>query len=60
MKNKREEKRAQKAEVRIKQAQEYDGSFPNGEFAQMINEFQVPFHRPYCRAMTHAILIKSQ
>ncbi|XP_032755780.1 kinesin-like protein KIF2C isoform X1 [Rattus rattus] len=41
MKNKREEKRAQNSEIRIKRAQEYDNSFPNWEFARMIKEFRV-------------------
>ena len=41
MKNKREEKRAQNSEIRIKQAQEYDSSIPNWEFARMIKEFRV-------------------
>ncbi|XP_058573641.1 kinesin-like protein KIF2C isoform X2 [Neofelis nebulosa] len=40
MKNKREEKRAQNSETRIKRAQEYDSSFPNWEFARMIREFR--------------------
>ncbi|KAM9242305.1 kinesin-like protein KIF2C isoform 2-T2 [Dugong dugon] len=40
MKNKREEKRAQNSEMRIKRAQEYDNSFPNWEFAKMIKEFR--------------------
>ncbi|XP_031234199.1 kinesin-like protein KIF2C isoform X2 [Mastomys coucha] len=40
MKNKREEKRAQNSELRIKRAQEYDSSFPNWEFARMIKEFR--------------------
>ncbi|XP_059945676.1 kinesin-like protein KIF2C isoform X2 [Mesoplodon densirostris] len=40
MKNKREEKRAQKSEMRIKRAQEYDNSFPNWEFSRMIKEFR--------------------
>ncbi|XP_004598982.2 kinesin-like protein KIF2C isoform X1 [Ochotona princeps] len=40
MKNKREEKRAQNSEMRIKRAQEYDTSFPNWEFARMIKEFR--------------------
>uniref|UniRef100_A0A8C4L3Q5 Kinesin-like protein n=1 Tax=Equus asinus TaxID=9793 RepID=A0A8C4L3Q5_EQUAS len=40
MKNKREEKRAQNSEMRIKRAQEYDNSFPNWEFARMIKEFR--------------------
>ncbi|XP_029417165.1 kinesin-like protein KIF2C [Nannospalax galili] len=40
MKNKREEKRAQNSEIRIKRAQEYDSSFPNWEFARMIKEFR--------------------
>ncbi|CAO2588655.1 Kinesin-like protein KIF2C [Lemmus lemmus] len=41
MKNKREEKRAQNSEIRIKRAQEYDSSIPNWEFARMIKEFRV-------------------
>ncbi|XP_035881833.1 kinesin-like protein KIF2C isoform X2 [Phyllostomus discolor] len=40
MKNKREEKRAQNSEMRMKRAQEYDNSFPNWEFARMIKEFR--------------------
>ncbi|XP_004461311.1 kinesin-like protein KIF2C isoform X2 [Dasypus novemcinctus] len=40
MKNKREEKRAQNSEMRIKRAQEYDNSFPNWEFVRMIKEFR--------------------
>uniref|UniRef100_A0A8C0KVC1 Kinesin-like protein n=1 Tax=Canis lupus dingo TaxID=286419 RepID=A0A8C0KVC1_CANLU len=40
MKNKREEKRAQNSEMRIKRAQEYDNNFPNWEFARMIKEFR--------------------
>ncbi|KAM6173461.1 kinesin-like protein KIF2C isoform 2-T2 [Erethizon dorsatum] len=40
MKNKREEKKAQNSEMRIKRAQEYDNSFPNWEFARMIKEFR--------------------
>ncbi|KAB0392283.1 hypothetical protein E2I00_009516 [Balaenoptera physalus] len=40
MKNKREEKRAQNSEMRIKRAQEYDNSFPNWEFSRMIKEFR--------------------
>uniref|UniRef100_A0A2K5I8T9 Kinesin-like protein n=1 Tax=Colobus angolensis palliatus TaxID=336983 RepID=A0A2K5I8T9_COLAP len=40
MKNKREEKKAQNSEMRMKRAQEYDSSFPNGEFARMIKEFR--------------------
>ncbi|XP_049735058.1 kinesin-like protein KIF2C isoform X2 [Elephas maximus indicus] len=40
MKSKREEKRAQNSEMRIKRAQEYDSSFPNWEFARMIKEFR--------------------
>ncbi|XP_040833664.1 kinesin-like protein KIF2C isoform X2 [Ochotona curzoniae] len=40
MKNKREEKRVQNSEMRIKRAQEYDTSFPNWEFARMIKEFR--------------------
>lgn len=33
------EKKAQNVEMRTQQAQEYDNSFPNLEFAQMIKEF---------------------
>ncbi|XP_024618691.1 kinesin-like protein KIF2C [Neophocaena asiaeorientalis asiaeorientalis] len=40
MKNKREEKRAQNSEMRIKRAQEYDNNFPNWEFSRMIKEFR--------------------
>ncbi|KAM4873437.1 kinesin-like protein KIF2C isoform 1-T1 [Thomomys bottae] len=40
MKTKREEKRAQNSEIRIKRAQEYDSSFPNWEFARMIKEYR--------------------
>ncbi|XP_032016516.1 kinesin-like protein KIF2C isoform X2 [Hylobates moloch] len=40
MKNKREEKKAQNSEMRMKRAQEYDSSFPNCEFARMIKEFR--------------------
>ncbi|XP_036925549.1 kinesin-like protein KIF2C isoform X1 [Sturnira hondurensis] len=40
MKNKREEKRAQNSEMRMRRAQEYDNSFPNWEFARMIKEFR--------------------
>uniref|UniRef100_A0A8C0I0U7 Kinesin-like protein n=1 Tax=Balaenoptera musculus TaxID=9771 RepID=A0A8C0I0U7_BALMU len=40
MKNKREEKRAQNSEMRVKRAQEYDNSFPNWEFSRMIKEFR--------------------
>ncbi|KAM7106662.1 kinesin-like protein KIF2C [Ciconia maguari] len=40
MKNKREEKRAQISEIRIKRAQEFDSSCPNWEFARMIKEFR--------------------
>ncbi|XP_015725887.1 kinesin-like protein KIF2C isoform X2 [Coturnix japonica] len=40
MKNKREEKRAQLSEIRIKRAQETDSSCPNWEFARMIREFR--------------------
>ncbi|XP_011857244.1 kinesin-like protein KIF2C isoform X2 [Macaca thibetana thibetana] len=40
MKNKREEKKAQNSEMRMKRAQEYDSSFPNWEFARMIKEFR--------------------
>ncbi|XP_004699537.1 kinesin-like protein KIF2C [Echinops telfairi] len=40
MKSKREEKRAQNTETRIKRAQDYDNSFPHWEFARMIKEFR--------------------
>nr|XP_019606603.1 PREDICTED: kinesin-like protein KIF2C [Rhinolophus sinicus] len=40
MKSKREEKRAQNSEMRVKRAQEYDNTFPNWEFARMIKEFR--------------------
>uniref|UniRef100_A0A8C3TI27 Kinesin-like protein n=1 Tax=Catharus ustulatus TaxID=91951 RepID=A0A8C3TI27_CATUS len=40
MKNKREEKRAQMSESRIKRAQEFDTTCPNWEFARMIHEFR--------------------
>ncbi|XP_027603021.2 kinesin-like protein KIF2C isoform X1 [Pipra filicauda] len=40
MKSKREEKRAQISEIRIKRAQEFDSSCPNWEFARMIKEFR--------------------
>ncbi|XP_038616580.1 kinesin-like protein KIF2C isoform X1 [Tachyglossus aculeatus] len=40
MKSKREEKRAQNSEMRIKRAQEYDTSVPNWEFGRMIKEFR--------------------
>ncbi|XP_042747926.1 kinesin-like protein KIF2C isoform X3 [Lagopus leucura] len=40
MKNKREEKRAQLSEIRIKRAQEIDSNCPNWEFARMIREFR--------------------
>uniref|UniRef100_H0UXW4 Kinesin-like protein n=1 Tax=Cavia porcellus TaxID=10141 RepID=H0UXW4_CAVPO len=40
MKNKREEKKAQNSEMRMKRAQEYDSNFPNWEFARMIKEFR--------------------
>ncbi|XP_010134948.1 PREDICTED: kinesin-like protein KIF2C, partial [Buceros rhinoceros silvestris] len=40
MKNKREERRAQISESRMKHAQEFDSSCPNWEFAQMIKEFR--------------------
>ncbi|XP_005050192.1 PREDICTED: kinesin-like protein KIF2C isoform X3 [Ficedula albicollis] len=40
MKNKREEKRAQMSEIRIKRAQEFDSTCPNWEFARMISEFR--------------------
>ncbi|XP_010608443.1 kinesin-like protein KIF2C isoform X2 [Fukomys damarensis] len=45
MKNKREEKKAQNSEMRIKRAQEYDSSFPNWEFARMIKEFRATLER---------------
>ncbi|XP_071421358.1 kinesin-like protein KIF2C isoform X3 [Pithys albifrons albifrons] len=40
MKSKREEKRAQISEIRIKRAQDFDSSCPNWEFARMIKEFR--------------------
>lgn len=40
MKSKREEKRAQNSEMRVKRAQEYENTFPNWEFARMIKEFR--------------------
>ncbi|XP_031973385.1 kinesin-like protein KIF2C isoform X3 [Corvus moneduloides] len=40
MRNKREEKRAQISEIRIKRAQEFDSTCPNWEFARMIKEFR--------------------
>ncbi|NXK97711.1 KIF2C protein, partial [Formicarius rufipectus] len=40
MKSKREEKRAQISEIRIKRAQEFDSNCPNWEFARMIKEFR--------------------
>lgn len=40
MKNKQEEKKTQKSEMRIRRAQEADNNFPNWEFAQMIKEFR--------------------
>ncbi|XP_060062001.1 kinesin-like protein KIF2C isoform X1 [Erinaceus europaeus] len=40
MKSKREEKKAQNSEMRIKRAQEYDSNFPNWEFAQKIKDFR--------------------
>ncbi|XP_005398801.1 PREDICTED: kinesin-like protein KIF2C isoform X2 [Chinchilla lanigera] len=49
MKNKREEKKAQNSEMRIKRAQEYDNSFPNWEFARMIKEFRATLD---CRPLT--------
>ncbi|XP_019813167.2 kinesin-like protein KIF2C isoform X2 [Bos indicus] len=51
MKNKREEKRAQNSEMRIKRAQEYDNSFPNWEFARMIKEFRATLE---CHPLTAA------
>ncbi|XP_065770379.1 kinesin-like protein KIF2C isoform X2 [Muntiacus reevesi] len=51
MKNKREEKRAQNSEMRIKRAQEYDSSFPNWEFARMIKEFRATLE---CHPLTAA------
>ncbi|KAM7046373.1 kinesin-like protein KIF2C isoform 3-T3 [Acridotheres tristis] len=40
MKNKREEKRVQISEIRLKRAQEFDSTYPNWEFARMISEFR--------------------
>ncbi|XP_030134744.2 kinesin-like protein KIF2C isoform X1 [Taeniopygia guttata] len=40
MKTKREEKRAQINEIRIKRAQEFDSTYPNWEFARMIKAFR--------------------
>ncbi|KAM4896237.1 kinesin-like protein KIF2C [Sylvia borin] len=40
MRNKREEKRAQISEIRLKKAQEFDSTCPNWEFARMIKEFR--------------------
>ncbi|XP_058699215.1 kinesin-like protein KIF2C isoform X2 [Poecile atricapillus] len=40
MRNKREEKRAQMSEIRLKRAQDFDSSCPNWEFARMIKEFR--------------------
>ncbi|XP_066048805.1 kinesin-like protein KIF2C isoform X2 [Chamaea fasciata] len=40
MKSKREEKRAQISEIRLKKAQEFDSTCPNWEFARMIKEFR--------------------
>ncbi|XP_054141881.1 kinesin-like protein KIF2C [Melozone crissalis] len=40
MRTKREEKRAQNSEIRIKRAQEFDSSYPNWEFARMIQSFR--------------------
>uniref|UniRef100_A0A8C3RHR0 Kinesin-like protein n=1 Tax=Cyanoderma ruficeps TaxID=181631 RepID=A0A8C3RHR0_9PASS len=40
MRSKREEKRAQISEIRIKRAQEFDSTCPNWEFARMIKEFR--------------------
>ncbi|XP_023773802.1 kinesin-like protein KIF2C isoform X4 [Cyanistes caeruleus] len=40
MRNKREEKRAQMSEIRIKRAQDFDSTCPNWEFARMIKEFR--------------------
>ncbi|XP_074077689.1 kinesin-like protein KIF2C isoform X2 [Macrotis lagotis] len=49
MKTKREEKRAQNSEMRIKRAQEYDTSLPNWEFARMIKEFRATLE---CQRLT--------
>ncbi|XP_068820285.1 kinesin-like protein KIF2C isoform X2 [Capricornis sumatraensis] len=51
MKTKREEKRAQNSEMRVKRAQEYDNSFPNWEFARMIKEFRATLE---CHPLTAA------
>ncbi|XP_049630716.1 kinesin-like protein KIF2C isoform X2 [Suncus etruscus] len=40
MKNKREEKKTQNSEMKIRRAQEFDNNFPNWEFARMIKEFR--------------------
>ncbi|XP_039928619.1 kinesin-like protein KIF2C isoform X2 [Hirundo rustica] len=40
MRNKREEKKAQMSEIRLKRAQEFDTTCPNWEFARMIKEFR--------------------
>ncbi|XP_018767920.1 kinesin-like protein KIF2C isoform X2 [Serinus canaria] len=40
MRTKREEKRAQNSEIRIKRAQEFDSTCPNWEFARMIQAFR--------------------
>ncbi|XP_005521147.1 kinesin-like protein KIF2C isoform X4 [Parus major] len=40
MRNKREEKRAQMSEIRLKRAQDFDSTCPNWEFARMIKEFR--------------------
>ncbi|XP_039567774.1 kinesin-like protein KIF2C isoform X1 [Passer montanus] len=40
MRTKREEKRAQISEIRIKRAQEFDSTYPNWEFARMIKAFR--------------------
>ncbi|XP_063263298.1 kinesin-like protein KIF2C isoform X6 [Prinia subflava] len=40
MRNKREEKKAQMSEIRLKRAQEFDSTCPNWEFARMIKEFR--------------------
>ncbi|NXB95361.1 KIF2C protein, partial [Vidua chalybeata] len=40
MRTKREEKRAQISEIRIKRAQEFDSTCPNWEFARMIKAFR--------------------
>ncbi|XP_056389113.1 kinesin-like protein KIF2C isoform X2 [Hyla sarda] len=40
MKSKREEKRAQISEMRVKRTQDYDTTIPNWEFGKMIKEFR--------------------